>query len=346
MSRSNVKKPFKSIEYGRKAYLHDAYDSMVNTTPNKGVYDQVLERHSIFEKPYLDGTDSYIPMQEFHRSNYGTPYRDIPFTFSPLGYVDPCADGRTVHATLDGNIAPYHEVLCGTSHTIGMDGGLAPFELSGVAGVLGGSVTDNIYTAPPCDQCGDDVTDHILVSDACGRTPNLIIKTKFPSTDFIQIIGVTEPVDGDCYEVDGGIPPFTWSISAGSISDFGCVAVSGECGAGTITVEDACGTLATMAIILPDTVWNLDSTDTFAPCPDQNNGFCEDISGDSRTLTYYKACGGPTDICNDQCTSVFCDNCSTTQALPCSAFVGTCGGFEPNCWWFKTRVEHYSISCP
>ena len=167
-------------DWRRKPYISRGFHDMVKTPTNAAIWTERLEKHSEFEKPYVRG-HNYAEMQHYHPSMFKVPYRGPEPDSNPLGSgVDPCRG--TVHATLDGITAPVHYVDCGTSHAIGMDGGVPPFELGGVAGSLNGSVSGDTYTAPSCSECKDEVTDHIQVLDACGRTPNLIIKTKFGKT--------------------------------------------------------------------------------------------------------------------------------------------------------------------
>lgn len=73
------------LEYGRKPYITKNYREMMNTTPNRTVWNQLIEKHSEFEKPYLRGTN-YDKMQFFHHIMPGlSPWRfdwpkwDLPF---------------------------------------------------------------------------------------------------------------------------------------------------------------------------------------------------------------------------------------------------------------------------
>ena len=206
MSRGNSKRPIKTIDYGKKPYQHDNYAKMRNTISNKMIYDSVIEPHSIKEKPYYDGSDDYAEVQAFHRSNFKQAYRSTEFNFraDPWSYADPCAGRFTVHATLGGQTSAYHSISCGSSHAIGMDGGVPPFTVVGTAGSLKGSISGKTYTAPSCASC-DTVTDHLLVSDACGRSSNLIIETR-PAQDKVWILDyVTEaPCPHDPYKA------FSW----------------------------------------------------------------------------------------------------------------------------------------
>lgn len=359
MSRSNTKKPYRSIDHGRKAYYHDEYSSMVNTTPNKGVYDQVLERHSIFEKPYLDGTDSYLDMQEFHRSNYRAPYLDLSFNSDPLGDADPCAGGGTVHATLDGVESPYHYVECGTIHAVGMSGGIGDIGTVGIAGVLNGGVSGNMYSAPNCEGggCLGDETDHILVSDACGRTSNLIIITEFPDVGTLgSIEGSTEPGADECYIVEGGVLPLTWSIDGGaSVDEFGCVAFGGACDPLTLTVEDACGDFSSKTVYPPDGAWVSIAIiegpyDTPATCCGSTSVcysgpyICYISTGSGTRNRYHYWAIKEADFCAD----LYCDECVTTGNCSGSTTSPLCTpsvGFAVGCWVLR-HVVSQEWQCP
>lgn len=199
-------------DWGRQPYISKDFYAMMNTPTNMAIWTQRLERHSMFEKPYMKD-HNYFQMQRLHPSMFKIPYRRPEPDSNPLGNgVDLCKG--TVHATLDGVTAPFHYVGCGTSHVIGMDGGVPPFEVGGVAGSLNGSVSGDVYTAPSCGECRDEVTDHIQVVDACGRVPNLIIKTRF-SKNKVWILDRAEvepcglrsvPLDfGYCDEIIGDV---------------------------------------------------------------------------------------------------------------------------------------------
>lgn len=339
MGRGNQKQTTIRRDFARKPYVSRGFYEMMNLPPNAAVWaGRGAEKHSEFEKPYLK-KHSYAEMQHLHPSGLRLPYRRPEPNADPLGAVDPCRG--TVHATLDGITSPVHYVECGTSHEIGMDGGVPPFELSGVAGALTGDVSGSTYTAPPCETCKTDVTDHIQIVDACGRRPNLIVKTVFPKgNEIIDTEGPDAPVDGDCYEVLGGVAPIQWSISAGFIDDNGCVTVTGECGVATITAEDACGNALMKDVRMPGGSWVFQ--DTTIHCAAANNaGSCEIITGTTRTVYFNAFCCTiePVATCpvvREGCPSIVCDS-----GDPCSI----CS--DPNdCGYGMVSEDHYNWECP
>lgn len=108
------------------------------------------------------------------------------------------------------------------------------------------------------------------------------------------ISGPDAPVDGDQYAVAGGLPPYTWSISKGSITQDGIVTVSGQCGAATVTVADACGNTATKDVRMPNGVWvtKANSAGVYlnwgsACCGEAPSAGCKVIDGDTAYWTDY-----------------------------------------------------------
>ena len=62
-------------EYGRKTYMSKDYNSMMRTTTDKSINDQVLQKHSEFKKPYT-GDQSYQEME----NDYAPPGGQTPPT--------------------------------------------------------------------------------------------------------------------------------------------------------------------------------------------------------------------------------------------------------------------------
>ena len=71
----------------------------------------------------------------------------------------------------------------------------------------------------------------------------------------MTIAGPDAPNDGSQYTVTGGVEPYSWSASRGSIDSSGSVRVSGACGPSTITVTDACGNVAIKTTRMPLGEW-------------------------------------------------------------------------------------------
>src|SRR4030042_5998336 len=78
------KKPDKS--YGRKPYIivnsdDKSYDNLMNTVPRKAMLDQRLEQKSVFDKPYLIGSN-------YQEMEYGQPPQ-VP------SFITPDFEGRS-----------------------------------------------------------------------------------------------------------------------------------------------------------------------------------------------------------------------------------------------------------
>lgn len=81
----------------------------------------------------------------------------------------------------------------------------------------------------------------------------------------VTLSGPEAPGNGSQYTATGGIPPYTWTISKGSITQNGVVTVSGQCGAATVTVTDTCGTTS-KDVRMPSGAWHLVSDTCYIPC--------------------------------------------------------------------------------
>ena len=94
---------------------------------------------------------------------------------------------------------------------------------------------------------------NITATDACGRSATAEVEVEIVP---LTISGDGTPEVGDAYAVSGGVPPYTFSISCGTISENGAVTdLSGCCGTGTISVTDDCGETASMDVRFPIGQW-------------------------------------------------------------------------------------------
>ena len=71
----------------------------------------------------------------------------------------------------------------------------------------------------------------------------------------ISISGPDAPSNGSQYTVTGGVEPYTWSITKGSITQTGVVTVSGQCGTATVVITDICGNIQSKNVNMPGGVW-------------------------------------------------------------------------------------------
>ena len=147
-----------------------------------------------------------------------------------------CSSQDTTPITIFGSDAPIDESQYSAT------GGTVPYTWT----ISKGSITqDGVVTV--LGQCG---TATITVTDACGTTQQKdIALTTY--TYQIPISGPDAPTDGSQYTASGGIVPYTWSITKGSINTDGIVIVSGQCGTATITVKDKCDVTAEKVVTLP-----------------------------------------------------------------------------------------------
>jgi len=93
------------------------------------------------------------------------------------------------------------------------------------------------------DSGGRDIT---VCPGECANPPEL------------SLSGDEEATVGSQYSVTGGVPPYNWSISCGSIDGNGQITdLSGCCGSGTVSVTDYCGQSQNMAVRFPSGQWVL-----------------------------------------------------------------------------------------
>ena len=66
-------------EMGRKPYLSDSYYSMMHSVSNASIWNQIKQKHSEFEKPYLYKAGEYAEMQHYYPNLPGLSFTDIKF---------------------------------------------------------------------------------------------------------------------------------------------------------------------------------------------------------------------------------------------------------------------------
>jgi len=170
--------------------------------------------------------------------------------------------------------------------------------------------------------------------------------------DPMKITGTAEPDEGSWYTVTGGKPPYTWTISDGTINDNGVITdLDGVCGSGTVTVTDACGQTATKDIRFPDGQWVLVGEEA-GPCGEIsglscNPGgmTCSDISGDTKTV--YTLANGDYDGC---ISGLDCASCVYINALPHNPCTGQAWDKETKCGpsgyvWVISKIDTYHWEC-
>jgi len=66
-------------EMGRKPYLSKSYREMMTKTSNMAIWNQIKQKHSEFEKPYLYKAGEYSEMQHYYPNLPGFSFSDIKF---------------------------------------------------------------------------------------------------------------------------------------------------------------------------------------------------------------------------------------------------------------------------
>lgn len=111
-----------------------------------------------------------------------------------------------------------------------------------------------------------------------------------PGLSTLTISGPEAPVVGSTYSAGGGKGPYSFSISSGAIDgETGQVTnLSGACGTGSVTVTDACGGSASMAVRFPVGQWVLVYEGIPSPPPSWNNQLRQTVvEGGSRYERHY-----------------------------------------------------------
>lgn len=101
-------------------------------------------------------------------------------------------------------------------------------------------------------QCAGPAT--VTAVDSCGASGNLGVEIFVAE---LSISGPDAPVNGSQYAGSGGVIPYAYGTSCGSITGDGVVTVSGCCGPGNVAVTDKCASYAQKQIRLPDGGWRL-----------------------------------------------------------------------------------------
>ena len=79
-------------EYGRKPYIAKNYRDMMKKTPNQAMWNQIVQKHSEFEKPYLLKAGQYPEMQYYYPNLPGLGFGDLNFDHPWMDETVPDAD--------------------------------------------------------------------------------------------------------------------------------------------------------------------------------------------------------------------------------------------------------------
>lgn len=130
-------------------------------------------------------------------------------------------------------------------------------------------------------ECVSTIT--VTVQDGCGNSDsseevNINLET-------LTITGTTAPVEGSVYSGVGGVAPYIFSSSCGSIDSNGkLTGISNCCGTGTIYVTDQCGSTAELNVAFQQGHWIEPTPVQYSDCAGYNAGF---VSCESLPYLYY-----------------------------------------------------------
>lgn len=152
-----------------------------------------------------------------------------------------------------------------------------------------------------CDEAQQNPTDiRICDEDQCAK--------QWPS---LSLSGTETPVNGSPYAAAGGLAPYTFSISQGTINgETGQITdLTGACGSGTVTVTDKCGKTASITVRFASGHWELASMVEYGLPVQRIAGSCdtaccwslgctppfqtysdEIVSGSSKVIYAYSCC--------------------------------------------------------
>lgn len=324
-------------DYGIRPALFNDYTDMMSTMSKKAVTKTEVD--SEFEQPYM--SDDYINQAQLHHKN-NHPFlspRDMGIRAdNPEDVVgdDDCGcQGAVLNAEPSSST-----ILCGKELVFwmaGNDGCGKVWNNSKIQWVLTGvgSINGNTYTAPDCPpiDCNHKFDDTATIRgfNDCGYSSIIItINYPWPDIPLLTISGSESIIVGSAYAGSGGLAPYTYSISCGSISSVGVVtSVTGCCGAGTITVRDECGNIASMVGRFASGSWVLVS-DT-GHCSYGHNCSFVVISGAVKT-EYWHWCTTPF-LCGD-------GGCATS---PVACAPHGCDSPNVDC---LTSIHIYNWVCP
>lgn len=77
-------------EMGRKPYLSKSYREMMTKTSNMAIWNQIKQKHSEFEKPYLYKAGEYAEMQHYYPNLPGLSFTNLPgLSFTDIKFDHP-----------------------------------------------------------------------------------------------------------------------------------------------------------------------------------------------------------------------------------------------------------------
>ena len=264
------------MEYGRKPYIgkgiNSGYIPMLRRVTKFFAMNRKPYHDSEFERPYMKDID-YPGMQHF----YPQQFRDIPFPTIespdiPTGSTpdNPCPPDRIINlcSIIGGSLdcSPYKRVPCDTTLVLGMNDGVSLNYCSPLIPVddlefsTDKDLPGKILVKLPC-KC-DEYSVNIICTDKCGGRSNEIINVDAGTNPLTSITGPESPSPSGAYTANGGIGPYVWSISCGSLSgDTSSASVgwdlTGCCAVETISVTDSCGNSVSKEVRGPGGDWFL-----------------------------------------------------------------------------------------
>ncbi len=172
----------------------------------------------------------------------------------------------------------------------------------------------------------------------------------------LTLSGTDEPEVGDIYTASGGVAPYTWSFSGGTIDSSGEITTITGCGVATVSVSDACGYAANIVVRLPG-FWSAkpESEWWYSDCYFFGNDTfvapVEVIVGADRWLIYFQhGDSQSTSFSTSTCGLTVCDGCDSFQGYSCARnitytdYFGS-GGSSYYCWIIPAYAVLYKWEC-
>lgn len=185
-----------------------------------------------------------------------------------------------------------------------------------------------------CDQTGSDSDHRQIIICPEGADPNRQITIcpddcADPPELFISgADGLDSTTDYEQYSASGGVTPYSWSFDGGDIDSSGLITSITSCGGsqnggamGSVTVTDACGQTASIAVRLPGGSWAGQDSWESTCYRALSSTFVRretEISGDTKYLISFQYSGGQSyPYSAPYCVASVCGACESVMGWDC-----------------------------